>query len=66
MASERAQGWWNPFVAERVTLHSPHSPEECAAILKATNYRFWTMANNALPFTGSVRRDRFTLLKNTP
>lgn len=57
---------WNPFASELVILKTAHTPDACAAIIRSNIYHFWTMADNSAPFIGSVRKNRFTLVKNTP
>ena len=58
--------WWNPFTVERVTLRSPHTPDECRAGIRANIYTLWHGVDPALPFNGRVRRNHFALCKNTP
>lgn len=58
--------WWNPFTVERVSLTTSLTTDECIERLRANIYSFWRGTDQSVPFLGTARRHRFTVVKNTP
>lgn len=54
---------WNPYSGERVTLHTPLSPDECIQRIQASIRPFWYDIGSAAPFFGSVSGYTFTVYK---
>lgn len=64
--NQPASKWWNPFTVEQVCLTTALTDDDCIQRIRAKLYSFWRGADPSLPFGGVVRRNRFTIFRNTP